>query len=72
MTQTNDSDKWFCSTLRFQAIVLSAYVFLDFLSELLPFLIWTPPPPPSLINFPDFVLQTFQRLLKRIVLFAKL
>ena len=29
------------------------------------FLIWTSPP---LINFPDFVLQIFQRLLKRIVL----
>ena len=31
-----------------------------------------PLPPLSLINFPDFVLQIFQRLLKRIVLFAKL
>ena len=33
-----------------------------------PFLIWTP----QLNNFPDFVLQIFQRLLKRIVFFAKL
>ena len=33
-----------------------------------PFLIWTTP----LINFPGFVLQIFQRLLKRILLFAKM
>ena len=33
-----------------------------------PFLIWNPP----LIDFPDIVLQIFQRLLKQIVLFAKL
>ena len=31
-----------------------------------------PAPPPRLINFPDFVLQIFQKLLKRIVVFAKL
>ena len=30
------------------------------------------PPTPLLINFLDFALQIFQRLLKRIVLFAKL
>ena len=53
-----------------------AYQFFDFLSPSRP-----PPPPlflfgllsPSpLINFPDYVLQIFQRSLKRIVLFAKL
>ena len=37
-----------------------------------PFLFGPPPHPPPLINFPDFVLQIFQRFLKPIILFAKL
>ena len=48
-------------------------IFLFFVAPPPPptFLIWTPPPSP-LINFPYYVLQIFQRSLKRIVLFAKL
>ena len=55
-------------TLQFQIILPPAYQSLDFLSDA-PFLVLTPPP---LIDFPDFVLQIFQRLLKQIVLFEKL
>ena len=47
-------------TLHFQIIVPPTNSFLS------------PLPPPLLINFPDFVLQIFQRLIKLIVLFAKL
>ena len=64
-------------TLQFQIIfspppLPRLLIFVFFLDT--PFLIWTPPLHPSstLINFPDFVLQIIQRLLKPIVLFAKL
>ena len=53
--------------LQFQIILPPAYQSLDFLLDA-PFLVLTPP----LIDFPDFVLQIFQRLLKQIVLFEKL
>ena len=55
-------------TLQFQIILPAAYQSLDFLLDD-PFLVLTPLLP---IDFPDFVLQIFQRLLKQIVLFEKL
>ena len=57
-------------TLHLQIIVPTCLlVFGFFVGTLLSYL---DPPPPMLINFPDFVLQIFQRLLKPIVLFLKL
>ena len=55
-------------TLQFQIIVPRLLIFV-FLSDLR-FLIWTP----TVINFPDFVLEIFQsqRFFKLIILFVKL
>ena len=56
-------------TVHLQIIVPTCLlVFGFFVGTLLSYL----DPPPTLINFPDFVLQIFQRLLKPIVLFLKL
>ena len=59
------------NTLQFQIILPCLLIFGFFVGSPrspFSFLIWTLPPRPHLINFPDFVLQIFQSLLKRIVL----
>ena len=61
LKNSNNLFHYYTHTLQFQIIVPP---------RLLVFVFFVGPPP--LINFPDFVLQIFQRLLKRIVLFAKL
>ena len=55
------------STLQFQIIAPPPHSIFGFFVTPT-FLIWTP----LLISFPGFVLQKFQRLIKRIVLFVKL
>ena len=59
-------------TPQFQIIVAPLIIFLIFCRKPPPPFVFGPPCPLPLINFPDFVLQIFQRLLKPIVLFVKL
>ena len=60
------------STLQFQIIVPPRLLIFGFFIGSPSFLFGSPPLLPPLINFPDFVLQIFQTLLKPIVLFTKL
>ena len=60
------------STLQFQIIVPPRLLIFGLFIGSPSFLFGSPPLLPPLINFPDFVLQIFQTLLKPIVLFTKL